>query len=126
MFVYGVRCAPNDLMGLPADANADYYMDYGILLFPEFTRPPTHNAKGHLTPWFWSQVSRTVSTPYRVLEVDQEDPFLDEGQVAVIRSLQEAYPSLQPTWYYVPRVRLPSSESDQSSEVDSESEVDQE
>jgi hypothetical protein len=104
MFVYGVRCAPNDLVGLPADARADYYMDYGLLIFPEHTRPTLLKAGASLSPAFWHQVRLVAQFPnktHRVISLEQ--PWLSEGEGAVVDALQEFYPGLQPDWYYVPR-----------------------
>ncbi len=105
MFVYGVRCAPNDLMGLPADANADYYMDYGLLVFPQHTRATTLTAPaGRLTADFWHQVRLVLEFPaktHRAAAIEQ--PWLSDEEGAVVTALQQFYPGLQADWYYVPR-----------------------
>jgi hypothetical protein len=103
MFVYGVRCAPNDLMGLPADANADYYMDYGLLVFPQHTQPTTLQSQS-LTPEFWHRVRMVLAFPHKTHRATHlEQPWLSEGESAVVTALQEFYPGLQPDWFYVPR-----------------------
>ena len=105
MFVYGVRCAPNDLMGLPADANADYYMDYGLLVFPQHTQPTTLQAPGgRLTSDFWHQARLVLAFPHKTHRATHlEQPWLSEGEGAVVTALQEFYPGLQADWFYVPR-----------------------
>jgi len=104
MLVYGIRCAPADLTGLPSDAMADYYMDYSLLIFPSYTRPTCVNSYGHLTPTFWAEVQRTVGSPRKVHQVDLELPFITEGEYAVCKALQTWYPTIDAAWYYVPRV----------------------
>lgn len=102
MLVYGVRCAPIDIPGLPDGATADYYMDYGLLVFSGYTRPTCIQSHGRLTPHFWNEVQRTVGAPEKPHEVDLEQPYITEGEDAVIQALRESYPSASPAWYYVP------------------------
>lgn len=102
MFVYGVRCAPLDLQHLP-EASADYYMDYGLLVFPEHTRATCVKNHGRLTPQFWASVKRIVENPMKPHQVDLEDPYLEEPEAAVVEALRDAYPSTSAAWYYVPR-----------------------
>jgi hypothetical protein len=105
MLVYGVRCAPNDLMNLPADAEADYYLDYGLLVFPRYTRPTLLQSHGrHIQTSFWSRVRRLLEHPLKPYEEDHEQPFIADEESAVVAALRESYPSLQANWYYVPRV----------------------
>ncbi len=107
MFVYGVRCAPDDLIGLPDGAVADYYLDYGLLVFPEYTQSSTLHAHGRTTPHFWNAVAKMVSG--RVHVVDREQPWITDGEDAVVQCLRERYPALQPEWYYVSRAATPGS-----------------
>jgi hypothetical protein len=110
MLVYGIRCSPLDLnMGLPDSAHADYYMDYGILAFPAYTRPTCLNSHGYLTPRFWQQVGAILGSQICMREIDEEHPYVSEGEDAVIQALRERYPSLRPAWYHVPRVHTPPS-----------------
>lgn len=103
MFVYGIRCAPADLSDLPSDAEADYYMDFGLLVFPAYTRPTCVNSHGRLTDAFWSLTKRIVESPERVRAVTLEHPWLTEGEHAVLYALQDYYPSLNTDWYHVPQ-----------------------
>jgi hypothetical protein len=109
MFVYGIRCAPADLLALATrlqsgNTNADYYMDYGMLVFPQYTRPSIIQAHTGLTPAFWSRVRRIVETPGRPHTVDLEHPWITDEQADVVRIIKEAYPTADTDWYYVPAV----------------------
>jgi hypothetical protein len=105
MLVYGVRCAPNDLMNLPADAEADYYLDYGLLVFPAYTRPTSLRSYGsRIQPAFWKRVARVLEQPLKPYEEDREQPYITSEEAAVVAALRESYPSLEANWYYVPRV----------------------
>jgi hypothetical protein len=106
MFVYGVRCAPADLVDLPADAEADYYMDFGLLVFPTYTRATCIHSHGRLSPAFWDRVKSFVEDPTRPRSVDLEHPWITGGEDAVIRALQEYYPGLDAGWYHVPQAVL--------------------
>ena len=119
MFVYGIRCAPNDLMGLPADANADYYLDYGLLVFPTHTKASFLRAhsQGGLNADFWQRVRLMLQFSAKTHCVTHmEQPWLSDEESAVVSALQEFYPGLQADWYYVPRTVTQSS--DLSSEDD--------
>jgi hypothetical protein len=105
MLVYGVRCAPNDLINLPSDAQADYYLDYGLLVFPSYTRPTVLRSHGNkIQPAFWRRVARLLEEPLKPYEADLEQPFITDGEAAVVDALREAYPTIQSNWYYVPKV----------------------
>ena len=105
MLVYGIHCAPADLPALPAsEARADYYLDYGLLIFPNYTRATCVQSHGRLSKRFWDEVQRVVGSPRRPHEVDAEQPYITDDEDEVVRSLREAYPTIQPAWYYVPRV----------------------
>ena len=121
MFVYGIRCAPNDLLGLPADATADYYMDYGLLVFPAYSRATCIRAHGThgLTQEFWQRARLLLQFPAKThCASEMEHPWISEAESEVVKSLQEFYPDLQANWYYVPRTVSSTQESDPSSEDD--------
>jgi hypothetical protein len=103
MLVYGIRCSPSDLFSIRVQANADYYTDYSLLVFPVYTKPLCLDSHGSLTPEFWDTVGRIVGTPAQTRVMDFEQPYITETEAAVVASLQESYPSLQPEWYYVPK-----------------------
>ena len=107
MFVYGIRCAPADLLAIASrlrqsGTEADYYMDYGILVFPQYTRPSVVQAHAGLTPQFWSRVRRIVETPGRPHAVEMEHPWISDEQADVVRVIKEAYPTADTDWFYVP------------------------
>ena len=103
MLVYGIRCSPSDLFNFPIQANADYYTDYSLLVFPGYTKPLCLDAHGALTPEFWGTMRRIIEQPRRVRVMDFEQPYITETEAAIVASLQESYPGLQPDWYYVPK-----------------------
>jgi hypothetical protein len=104
MLVYGIRCAPNDLIGLASEVNADYYLDYGLLVFPAYTRPTCLNARGNLNEEFWGDLRRLLHFPLKPRLVDIEQPFITDEESSLLNELQEYYPGLQTEWYYVPCV----------------------
>lgn len=104
MLVYGIRCSPSDLSNLPTDATADYYLDYGLLVFPYYTKPTAVNSNGYLTPYFWEKVKRIVQYNGNVSEMDFEQPWITDEEQEVVEALQQAYPHLQPNWYHVPKL----------------------
>jgi len=111
MLVYGIRCAPLDLnyLGNATGANADYYLDYGLLVFNDFTTATTIKSHGRLTPSFWERVGRILAAPARVQQMDMEHPCISDEQAAVVTALRTAFPRLEAGWYHVPRVlQLPS------------------
>jgi hypothetical protein len=104
MYVYGIRCAPADLGDLPSDALADYYLDYGLLVFPTYTRPVCLQARGSLSNEFWDSVRRLITLPNRIYAVSLEHPFISDAESAVVKALQERYPRIEADWYHVPKV----------------------
>lgn len=104
MYVYGIRCAPADLGDLPSDALADYYLDYGLLVFPAYTRPVCLQTHGALTKEFWEAVRRLVTLPNRVYAVSLEQPFITDAEAEVVQALKERYPRIEADWYHVPKV----------------------
>lgn len=105
MLVYGIRCGLPDLVDLPKGTNADYYMDYGLLVFPEYSKATfLRNYTAQLNERFLEKMKRLLETPNRVYEADLEHPYISEEQDAVVKLLQEAHPGSIPTWYHVPKV----------------------
>jgi hypothetical protein len=104
MFVYGIRCSPSDLLGLPSGAIADYYMDYSLLVFPCYTRPGVLQSYGYLTPDFWKRAGKMIGGNVHVVE--REHPWISPEEDAVVRVLREQYPAIQTEWYYVPRSHI--------------------
>jgi hypothetical protein len=107
MFVYGIRCAPADLLAIyerfpQGGASADYYMDYGLLVFPEYTRPSTVQAHCGLTPDFWRRVRRIVEHSGRPHAVEMEHPWISDRQAHILQIIKDSYPTADLDWYYVP------------------------
>ena len=104
MFVYGITCSIADLSTLPPTATGDYYTNYDLLVFPEFTRTTSVKAHGTLSPRFWAQVKALVEFPQNVIDIEMEHPFINDMQSVAVDALKEKYPGLIPSWYYVPKV----------------------
>lgn len=106
MFVYGIRCAPADLSYLPESASADYYLDYGLLVFPHYTRPGSLTASGYLGSVFWNSVKLLVEDPTRphMVATAPDHPTLTDGERAVLAEIQRAFPMTETAWYHVPKV----------------------
>ncbi len=104
MLVYGIRCSPSDLVNLPSDATADYYLDYSLLVFPYYTKPTAINSHGYLSNRFWNMAKRVIQYSGSVSELDLEQPWITDEESDVVTALQQAYPDIRPNWYYVPKV----------------------
>jgi hypothetical protein len=99
MLVYGIRCSASDLFSLPCNAEADYYSDYGILVFPSYSRPTVIKAHGTLTPLFWNAAKSILERPTAVQDVDLEQPYITDAEAAIVNALNgKTY------WYHVPRI----------------------
>jgi len=104
MLVYGIRCAPTEISYLPNDTVADYYTDYGLLVFPAYTKALTLEAHRYLSPRFWANVKRIVEEQDKVHPMEIEHPYITETEHAAVKVLQDAIPSSSLNWYYVPIV----------------------
>lgn len=106
MLVYGIRCDKTVLSQLPKDTVADYYTNYGMLVFPSYSRPTVLDAQGHLTPTFWDTTRLILQNPSQVYAMDLEQPFVSDAESAAIKIIQSTCPAL-PDWYHVPLVVTP-------------------
>jgi hypothetical protein len=104
MLVYGIRCAPSEISSLPKDTVADYYTDYGLLVFPTYTKPLAVEAHHYLTPRFWANVKRVTENQRRIIAMEFEHPYITEAESAAVKVLQDAIPSSALNWYSVPVV----------------------
>jgi hypothetical protein len=108
MFVYGIRCSPQELKSIPQNVNADYYMDYGILVFPSYTRPTVIHAHGRPNLSYWRLVKPMIEEPTKVHVTDLiEHPFITEEEAGVLDALRPERPNIQTDWFYVPAVAAP-------------------
>ena len=103
MLVYGLRCSPTDLSTLPTNATADYYIDYSLLVFPTYSKGLCLQTTS-LSQRFWQRAKRVLQYPTQVSSMDFEQPWITDEEQDVVYALQEAYPGIQPDWYYVPKV----------------------
>lgn len=128
MFVYGIRCAPADLPYLPDCANADYYLDYGLLVFPHYTRSGV--LRGRVSPRFWSAIKPLVENPARAHAVASpvdggpDHPTLSKGELEVLAEIRRAFPTTVMGWYHVPHVATAAAAAAASTQQADESEED--
>jgi hypothetical protein len=101
MYVYGIHCDPADIQLIPLTAAADYYMDYGILVFPQYTTAVHLTSRGQTpTPHFWSEVQ--IVAKNRVMPVTREDLYITEEEDEMVRAIRELRPYSDLQWFYVP------------------------
>lgn len=103
MFVYGIRCSASVVIRLPNTADADYYMEHDLLIFPTYSYPTCIRNYGlKLTKRFLRDFKRIAERPNEVHVFDFEDPFLEEEEAALIRVVCAEMPGSSPSWYYIP------------------------
>jgi hypothetical protein len=108
MFVYGIRCTPQEIHLIPQHITADYYLDYGILVFPGYTRPTVINAHGRPNENYWRLVKPMIEQPYKMHVTDLlEHPYITEEEASVLDALRPSHPGIQTDWFYVPIVASP-------------------
>jgi hypothetical protein len=108
MLIYGIRCDKKVLTALPHDTVADYYMNYGMLVFPSYSRPTVLDAKGRLTPLFWETMRLIIQNPTQVYAMDLEQPFITDAEAAIVKIIQASGSATeQPDWYHVPFIVTP-------------------
>jgi hypothetical protein len=105
MFVYGIRCTPEELQAIPQTVVADYYMDYGILIFPSYSRPTVIHSHGNPSRSFWARAGPILQEPHLVHVVDElEHPYITDEEASVVAALNDKHPGIQTNWFYVPAV----------------------
>ena len=104
MLVYGIQCAPGNLIGLPSGTVADYYIDYGLLVFPTYSRPLGLDAHNRLNRRFWANVKEIVEGAHKVHPMEFEHPYISDDEDDAVKALQEVAPGATTHWFYVPRV----------------------
>lgn len=108
MFVYGIRCTPQEIQLIPHTVQADYYMDYGILVFPSYTRPTIIHAHGRPNETYWRLAKPMIEEPAKVHVTDIiEHPFITEEEASALDALKPTRPNIQTDWFYVPAVAGP-------------------
>jgi hypothetical protein len=94
---------------MPAGLVAEYYTNYGLLVFPAYSRPTlVMNHTSPMSARFLSVAKRIIEQPYTVHEMDDEHPFVSELEGEAIDILHPTGAS--PSWYHVPLLatRVPS------------------
>ena len=108
MLVYGIKCGLADLIGLPKNTPADYYMDYGLLVFPDYSKPTyLQNYGSQLNQRFFNNLKHIIENANTVHEIDLEQPYISDEEGDVVKLLQETTPGVLPCWYHVPKVATP-------------------
>jgi hypothetical protein len=100
MFVYGIRCNPANLQNISGSVSADYYMDYGLLVFTHYTKTTGLDSHGYLSPYFWAQAKQIVENPSQVAPMDFEHPWITDEEQDVITTMPLG---TQASWFYVPK-----------------------
>jgi len=106
MLVYGIRCEQSDLAHLPKDTVADYYLDYGLLVFPTFSKPTCITSHGYkITPEFLTLVRLIAEKSKTVVTMDFEHPYVSDTDAIAIKTIQDVTGSTnKPDWYHVPKL----------------------
>ena len=106
MLVYGIRCDSSELINMPAGLVAEYYTNYGLLVFPAYSRPTlVMNHTTHPSARFLNLAKRIIEQPYMVHEMDNEHPFVSDLEGEAIDTLHATGAS--PSWYHVPLLATP-------------------
>ncbi len=101
MYVYGIHCNARDLAYLPYVAEAEYHMDYQILVFPQYTKATFLTCRGlSPTSHFWNQVR--IVAQNKTVPVSLEDPYITEDEEEMVKAIQEVHPYSDLSWFYVP------------------------
>lgn len=124
MFVLGIPCNSAVVNRIPAVAEADYYVDYDVLIFPRFTRSVAISTHGRSpTADFWRTVTKIIANRFHA--VDTELPWISEDEEIMVKAIQETDKNAHISWYYMPTDReviwyreVPIPESNPVSEVD--------
>ena len=108
MFVYGISCPVTTIQYIAQNTRADYYMEYGILIFPEFTTASyiqNHNNTNMSENTIFQQLCKVVIENKMVAtKVIREHPYLTESADDAVWKIREHNPTSDLSWYYVPRV----------------------
>jgi len=106
MLVYGVRCDSSDLINMPPGLVAEYYTNYGLLIFPAYSRPTfLMNYSDKLSARFLNAAKRLIEQPYQVTPMDDEHPFVSDLESEAIDILQVT--GATPGWFHVPMLANP-------------------
>lgn len=112
MFVYGIRCPvtmlPQLASAFPVD-QPDYYMEYGLLVFPAYTKPTClRSYNNQMTPQYVETCRRIIECiPTEAVEIDLlEHPFITEEEDEAVWRVKEASPEYDVGWFHVPTCKL--------------------
>lgn len=106
MFVYGIRCDVTVIPKLPPTTQADYYMEYGILVLPEFTRPSYVRLRPS-DPSSYSLFKRIAENKLVATEVPNlEHPYISESASDAVNIIKNLYLESDTAWFHVPFVHV--------------------
>ena len=100
MLVYGIRCTPSELLSLPKEVTADYYVEHNVLVFPPYTRPFVLSANGHVSDKFCDELRAVIRG--KAWMVEREHPYITQEEDTVVRALKEANPLITTDWFFLP------------------------
>ena len=111
MFVYGIQCPVNVIASLPPGiVDADYYMEYGILVFREYSKPSFlqnyRASSGALaTNTTFNTLCKSISENKTVVaKLELEHPYITEAQDTTVWKIKDQMPSTDLAWFHVPHV----------------------
>jgi hypothetical protein len=101
MFVLGIRCDPAVVDHIHPAADADYYVDYGILTFPRFMRPSSLSSHGRSpSTTFWDAAAKIITNRFHTVSL--ELPWVSEAEHHIINTIQQSDSNACISWYYIP------------------------
>ena len=111
MFVYGIHCPVTIIQTLSATnipVSVDYYMEYGLLIFPEYTIPtylqnPRSSGMGTNTE-FMELCKIIIENKPFATKVEREHPYISEYEDNIVWTIKEQIPNADVSWFYVPYV----------------------
>lgn len=111
MFVYGVRCSAADVTALVnsgCPVVGDYYMDHGLLVFPEYSKTTCIAATDrlHMNTEFWSRVNAIATGVSREMDI-AEHPYLTDEEAAALNAIRTSCPAAVTAWYFLPETMPP-------------------
>lgn len=111
MFVYGIRCPVTAIPLLPPETQADYYMEYALLVFPSYTRPTTLRSSyiptAQLSTDFTNLCQKIIECEYNeaIPITHLEHPFITESEDEAVAAIRQEMPEFDIGWFHVPAVR---------------------
>lgn len=111
MFVYGVRCSAADVTAMVnsgCPVVADYYMDHGLLVFPDYTKTTCIAAmdRSRMNTEFWDRVNAIATGVCREMDI-MEHPYITDEEAEALNAIRDAKPDAVSAWYFLPETMPP-------------------